>query len=990
MRYQNVVSMRRIAFAVLFLSILGLPVTLHAQPVQVQLGEYGGTATLVKTESGRYTWNGRPVFDGSTIASEDGSRYVLSRSGETWSAGYLPRLVRVELGESGSAITLRELENGQFWWNGLVESGLTLTAADGNVYRLNYMDGMWNAVVVTDQVTVPLGRSGEVVVLSRTDTGSFSYQGRVVREGLRLTDSAGRVYEFVLRGGSWTADPVSDPTAPPIDPGPDPAPAVRSDFRDAHVGELPLLRTGEDGTRRSVLKVGGAEYSVHELFSEGGVTRAPTFVEEAAETIEFILGQVDLLEAAYDDDRSGFRKAMETRWERAEESLEALFGREESRDILGSLPLGRNRAVDTREVVETLEDVLSALTDFDAFYDAVDDGVFEGAIDLDSADDVFDAVRSVGRLVFGSTPNTRFGAYLHYKRDGEGRWDDDLVLMDDEEGFGAFAYSPLEASRRIDLPNRGEADYVGRTVAVSPDDDLDTYTGKIEVNVRFASDRVSALVSELRDDSGRPWRYASADAESINLPSASLDDDDASFEVNAGNATVNYRTVVGAPRPRSLRADFDGTFVGEGFEAGDSVIGTWSLFTSTRQKPLLTAAFGADFDSTPALVRPVVDDFGEESVTYIGAQPNSSGRIRLGGRDEDGDYLEFAASDLFADGYGESVGPSLVSVARDRIEQQIQLLDLWLDVSSTDSERNSRRRDVWDNANDILFEIVFGEKFGARNPLESSYPRDRRGNPDDDEARSLLSEAVRALSSVSRFEDALEKFGVFYEERDVVEDVDLMFEVRNHDVRVEFRSTDYGRFGVWSRTVGTSAIEGIEYDRDDPSGAFAYSPLEQATYFVGDPRYPSNGTAYYEGSTLALDDSSDGPRTFEGEIALTVEWGSTINGSTVTSVIEDLRTVDRDTVFRYDGRAVDQIIFSTGLRLSRDDEVEFDSSRPSVRIRYFDAARSDTHWSGASAHSGKFVGTSRDGPLGVIGTWELGRSSGSVSLKGAYAADLVP
>ena len=990
MRYQNVVSLRRLAFAVLFLSIMGLPAMLQAQPVQVQLGEYGGSATLVKAESGRYTWNGQPVFDGSTIASEDGKRYVLSRSGDTWNAGYLPRLVRVTLGESDGAITLRELENGQFWWNGLVESGLTFTAGEGVLYRLTFADGEWSAVPVLDQISVHLGQSGEVAVLSRTQTGRFTYDGQVVRAGLRVADSLGRVYEFVFRNGTWNADPITDQPGVPVDPGPDPSPVVRSDVRETHVGVLPVLRTGEDGTRRSVLKVGGEEYSVYELFSQGGVTRAPTFVAEAAETIEHILDQVDLLEGAYGDDRSGFRDAMEVRWDRAKDALEGLFGREDARDIFGSLPLGRNRGVDTEEVVETLEEVLAALTDFDDFYDAVYDGVFADAIDVDDADDVFDAVRTVTKMEFGSSLNTRFGAYLRYERDGDGQWDDDLVLMEDEDGFGAFAYSPLEASRRADLPNRGEADYVGRTVAVAPDGDLDAYSGTIEVNVRFASDRVSALVSELRDESGRPWRYGLADVEYISLPSASLDDSDASFEVESGSATVNYRTLVGAPRPRSLKADFAGTLVGEGPEAGDSVIGTWSLFTSTRRDPLLTAAFGADFDSRPTAERPVVDDLGEESATYIGARPNSSGRIRLGGRDEDGDYLEFAASDLFADGYAESIGPPLVSIARDRIEQQIELLDLWLEVSSTEAERNSRRRDIWDDANDIIFELVFGEKFGARNPLGTTYPRDRRGNSDDDEARSLLLEAARALGSVSRFEDALEQFGVFYEERDVVTDTDSMFEVRDRDVRVEYRYTDYGRFGVWSRTVGESAIEGIEYDPDEPSGTFAYSPLEQSTYFEGDPRYPANGSAYYEGSTLAIDDSADGPRTFEGDIALTVEWGSTIGRSTVTSVIHDLRTVDRDTVFRYNGLGVDQVIFSTSLQLSDADEVEFDSSRPTVRIRYLDAARADTRWSGTSAHSGKFVGTSRDGPLGVIGTWELGRSSATVSLKGAYAADLVP
>ena len=441
-----------------------------------------------------------------------------------------------------------------------------------------------------------------------------------------------------------------------------------------------------------------------------------------------------------------------------------------------------------------------------------------------------------------------------------------------------------------------------------------------------------------------------------------------------------------------MRSDFEGTFLGERSEAGDSVIGTWSIFESTSRDPLLSAAFGADYDSVPASVRPVFDDLGEVSATYVGVRPDSRGNISVGGTDENGDDLEFAVSDLYSEGVTESIGPTLVSIAKGRIEQQIRLLDLWLEVSTSDAERNNRRNTVWDSANEILFEIIFGSNFRARNPLGASYPSDSRREPDDKEARDLLAEAVDALSSVSRFENALETDGVFHEESDAVTDTDLVFDVRDHEVRVEYRRTDFGRFGVWSRTVGKSAIQGAEYDSDNPSGAFAYSPMEQTRYFTDDPRYPTNGSAYYDGSTVAVDDSPGGPRIFEGQISLTVDWASEVGRASVTSVVQGLRTVDGGDLIRLNDTAVDQIIFSGGLRLSggAGDGVEFDSSGPTVNIRYLDAVRPDTRWRGSRSHSGKFVGQSVDGPLGVIGTWQLGRSNQSVSLKGAYAADLVP
>ena len=995
MRYSFVLGTRRIALVAFLASALGLPAMLEAQPVQVQLGEFGGTATLVETESGRYTWNGQPVFDGSTITSDDGERYVLSFSAGKWSAGYLPRLVQVRLGASESAITLRQLENGQYWWNGLVESGLTFTAANGEVYRLTFADGMWTADFVSQLVSVPLGRSGESVLVSRLQTGGYSYEGRIVRNGLRVTDSSGNVYEFTLRDGSWHAYLVAPVRPPPGGTGPDPAPVVRSDIRETFVGVKPILTTNEDGVRRSVLKVGDAEYSVRELFSEGGVTRLPTFVEEAAETIQTILLQIELLEQAYEGDRTRFRNAVEVRWEIAEEALEDLFGRTNARDIFGAVPLTRNRAVDTEEVVDILESAVDALSSYVEFYDALDGGVFDGALDLDDSDDAFDAVRSVTKLKFGSTSNTRFGAYLRYEREGDGGWEEDLVLMDGDDGLGTFAYSPLDASERADLPRSGEANYIGRTVAVSGDDDIDAFAGTIELSARFGSGRVSAQITDLRDENGDLWRYGFADVDSIILPGASLDNVDASFEARATtsrNASVTYRSVIGAPRPRALRSEFEGTFLGEGSQAGDAVIGTWSLFEGSSRDPLLAGAFGAEFESIPIADRPTFSDRGESSETYVGTQPRSNGNIRLGGRDEEGDYLEFASSDLFADGYAESVGPTLVSLARTEIERQIDLLDLWLRISSTESERDDWREDVWDSVNKTLYEVVFGKDFRARNPLGAAYPKNSRRDPDDRLARRLLVEAAEALGSVRRFEDALETDGVFYEASDAVSDPDIMFEVRDHDVRVEYRHSDYGRLGVWSRTVGTSAADGIEYDRDDPSGTFAYSPLDQSTYFTSDPTYPADGVAYYAGPTLAVDDSSDGPRIFEGEIGLTVRWGFDVGDASATSVIQNLRTVDRNRVFTYNGYAVDQIVFSDRLRLTggNGDGIEFDSTSPTVRIRYVDAFRDDTRWTGYRSHTGKFVGHSVDGPLGVIGTWKLGRSNASVSLNGAYAADLLP
>ena len=300
-------------------------------------------------------------------------------------------------------------------------------------------------------------------------------------------------------------------------------------------------------------------------------------------------------------------------------------------------------------------------------------------------------------------------------------------------------------------------------------------------------------------------------------------------------------------------------------------------------------------------------------------------------------------------------------------------------------DRNRSR--VWANANQALYTTVFGSDYRARNLLGSSYPT---GSRRDSEARSLLVEAADALSSVSRFEDALAAGGIFEDASDVATDPDAMFAVLGHEVRVEYRHTNYGRFGVWARTNAESASEGAELDRRNPPGGFAYSPLEQTVYSTADPAYPSNGSAYYEGSTVAVEVDST-PRFFEGNIGISVAWGSSIGGSNLSAVVRDLREVDTGGLFFHNNVAVDEIAFS-GITLSGGGAtvIGFDSTNPVTRIGYLDAARFDTRWTGSRAFTGKFVGRSIDGPVGVIGTWSLGSSSYSGALEGSYAADLYP
>ena len=197
--------------------------------------------------------------------------------------------------------------------------------------------------------------------------------------------------------------------------------------------------------------MGGSEYSVYDLFARRGVTRSETFVDRAQAELKKVLTQIKLLiqiEEAGDDDLSS---QIRDRWDLAVNALDGLFGGEAD-DVLGEIPEDDDE-IDTAQAVAVLEEVIDSLSSLRAFERALEDGVFRNSttVDEDNVEEVFDAVRSVTRMRFGWTPNTRFGAYMKQQREDDAL--DDLRLLDGDEGHGVFAYSPLETSSTADLPS---------------------------------------------------------------------------------------------------------------------------------------------------------------------------------------------------------------------------------------------------------------------------------------------------------------------------------------------------------------------------------------------------------------------------------------------------------------------------------------------------------------------------------------------------------
>lgn len=183
------------------------------QPVPISLGAWGGTVTLMTTESGGYTLNGEIFTSGGTVEGVGGRTYrlTLDTSGN-WQSNFVPIHVQVRLGESGESVTLSTTENGGYSMNQRVfVSGSIVSTSNGSQYRLTLgIDGMWRAAFLPATVRVALGTSGNSVELQTTESGEYTLGGQLVSSGSSLTTADGDEYELTIDNrGTWTATLVS-------------------------------------------------------------------------------------------------------------------------------------------------------------------------------------------------------------------------------------------------------------------------------------------------------------------------------------------------------------------------------------------------------------------------------------------------------------------------------------------------------------------------------------------------------------------------------------------------------------------------------------------------------------------------------------------------------------------------------------------------------------------------------------------------------------
>ena len=180
---------------------------------------------------------------------------------------------------------------------------------------------------------------------------------------------------------------------------------------------------------------------------------------------------------------------------------------------------------------------------------------------------------------------------------------------------GAFSYGTVDETQRVhDIQTSGTAYYEGGTTAVTGNGTL--YTGDIALEIRFSSNRVSGLVTNLQTAEGDGWVFQYGEVDSIILATASnLNNTTAEWGVTAAQgdtnaARVTFESRAGSTLPTAVAGTFQGQLLGRGDESGNHAHGTWSVGAQrdSGSAAYLAGSFGAARVDDVAPVRPGLDD----------------------------------------------------------------------------------------------------------------------------------------------------------------------------------------------------------------------------------------------------------------------------------------------------------------------------------------------------------------------------------------------
>ncbi len=562
----------------------------------LQLGDT--EITLMSTETGGWTMNGRAVQDGYTAMNSAGESYSLSMGDDGWMAMHMPRSQPVKLGASEMTVTLMSTEAGAWTMNGelvgtgaTVEGGTNAATGQANMYTLTLDPdtGDWSADY--DAMAMPIGGTG-LEAMAREDGSGYTV-GETMSldaDGMGdITDPDGGMFRVMmdadgmLTGLRYDMDMAND--ALHVNAGNEYGPpTLISDDRKTDFNE-----------KNTMLSAVGEDFSIGELLGGGAATETgDNIVAKALGEITKIRNRVAQLVALRADDgiESGaFETQIGNQWDAADTQIQTIFGGD------GTLErtLSASRVVDA---FDRLVDALSSEEDFAAATLANGPDKLQGFTNRTAkqASEAFNRLKSTATARLGVLGSTRFGAAV-WNQTGNA-----TAAYGTAERAQAFAWSTMDNIRRAtDMTASGEATYAGQTMAADQAGNL--YSGTINLSVRITRMAVDGFVTGLaRADTQAPWTHGlGGEVVGIHFPTATLQRGGSWSVTGNRNNTgrLQYNPQAGGQPDLDLtwgaagsdEADtFAGQLLGRGTDSGSESIGTWMIQEGST---MLAGSFGA-------------------------------------------------------------------------------------------------------------------------------------------------------------------------------------------------------------------------------------------------------------------------------------------------------------------------------------------------------------------------------------------------------------
>ena len=851
------------------LSPEGVPIgVMHVPAMQeVMLGALGGTVTLTQAEDMSWWLGEMAVMNGTVYTAANGNDYVLIMGEHDdhihWSAMYQSVIVTVALGTQGS-VMLERAED-MSWWLGseAVDVASEVHSDNGNRYTLWYTDGVWTARFEPESMMI---EGTGLTAMTREADDMYDVNGSTLpATGMGDVTVDGAMYHIWMQDGMLMGtrfDAAIDADTDHYVTNGLGIPRLSGNDPDTTANETRayLIATGDEDA-------GEGMFSMSHLLGYGMASdEGANFVYEAVKSIQKVRADVAAL-LALDSKPTGLDTILESQWTKLEMALDNIFNTASDAETDATSAV-RMTAPREEDILDEIDDILDALSSEDAFVAATaedGDGVFESqALGAGAAADAFNRVMWSATATMGMTGSTRYGTALrktsaHAKAGAS------------TEEYGAFSYSTMQQTLRsadaAAVSLTGIASYSGGTRAVNASGD--TYSGTMDVQVRFKANSVSGVVSGLEDADGLPWQHNFADVDRIVLDDADLLRNatwtNGAADRTGQNAAIFYTADSGLLRPVNNQMNtFAGILLGQGADAGSEANGTWSVGMEGGSG-YITGGFGVvhvadtsrptpsgdDGSAATAMLFTTNTDTGAESSMTDVSIADGSLTVKQrsygwAGRDggtaptyqplgaEGSETLITAKFDLatMAGNSGAQVavnGPKWIDGVITTLTRERDLLSTLQGLNSADTQ--TAEEAAWVRVQDSVQFNFFGGQIPVK--LNEAYT----ALDSEADAIDLINRALDALSSNAKLEDALDPdgTGIFdhydngtaddlgtpdvrenesdyrvYDANDRRNEVSTrtianLRAEREYKVFSAMGTTDFTRFGFWRRESTTSA-----------------------------------------------------------------------------------------------------------------------------------------------------------------------------------------